>query len=289
VSYRADRSLARAARRGRANARVKVPVDRSAVRDPFEPRADGDRGRKGVTGASVAASLGVHGAIMLVGHAAAARADTRPPRVDRPIDVQILEPVAPAPRVEAPQEVAVVVPPRRVERPRPSVSKTVPEPPAQPPALEVLDPPPEPAQPATPDPPRRVVGIELESTTVGGAGPGFATGNTRMGVTATVAQDPEADGAGGPSFTLPRRVVASTPEYPASLKARGIEGDVSLRVEIDPAGRVTDVAVVTSSGRPEFDRAATEAAARSVYVPAKLNGVGVAHAIEFAVRFRLHT
>jgi protein TonB len=47
---------------------------------------------------------------------------------------------------------------------------------------------------------------------------------------------------------------APLPVYPAWAEQRGVEAYLELRLWIDPAGRVSEVAVHTTSGYPEIDR-----------------------------------
>jgi TonB family protein len=57
---------------------------------------------------------------------------------------------------------------------------------------------------------------------------------------------------------------AATPARPARIE-----------VDVDPDGKVTDVSLVQSSGDPNFDALALDAARRTVFVPATLNGIPV--------------
>ncbi|HTW73135.1 MAG TPA: energy transducer TonB [Acetobacteraceae bacterium] len=51
--------------------------------------------------------------------------------------------------------------------------------------------------------------------------------------------------------------LASHKIYPEEARRRGEEGTVTVRFTVEPSGRVTDVAVVGSSGSPRLDAAAT--------------------------------
>jgi TonB family protein len=110
-----------------------------------------------------------------------------------------------------------------------------------------------------------------------------------MGETSQVAQDPTSIEGLAPTFTPPKRTSAPPPEYPPRLRASGVEGDVGLHVEIDASGHVAHVTVSAPSDHDEFNHAAEAAANASTYEPAKINGVAVARAIDFTVRFRLHS
>jgi TonB family protein len=57
------------------------------------------------------------------------------------------------------------------------------------------------------------------------------------------------------------------PRYPEDLRSRRIGGTVRISVAADACGRVTDGAVVKSSGHVELDAAAIKAARRWVFTP----------------------
>jgi TonB family protein len=63
---------------------------------------------------------------------------------------------------------------------------------------------------------------------------------------------------------LPRM---DAPRYPEGLRSRRVGGTVRISVAADACGRVTDVAVVKSSGHVELDAAATKAARQWVFTP----------------------
>lgn len=76
-----------------------------------------------------------------------------------------------------------------------------------------------------------------------------------------------ADRAGAkPAASVKREVVAAQKKlsqylyYPPEAVARGIEGEVRLRIALDEAGSITDVLLVASSGYPMLDNAAIKAA-----------------------------
>ena len=173
-------------------------------------------------------------------------------------------------------EIAVVKEPLEVKQPPPVPPKPVR-------AGDPIDVPKVPENNAPP--PRRIVGLNLASTVVGTSGPSFAVGNTRMGVTETVAQEPS---EAGTTFTPPVRMRLAKPNYPAGLKAKGLEADVVMEVNIDDRGQVTGVNVIGKSSDPEFDEAAVAAAWKTLYRPAERNGFPVATTIISTVRFRLN-
>jgi protein TonB len=212
-------------------------------------------------------------------------------------------------------------PPPVVEEPPPvEPTQVVPEfepvaPPKKPDARAVEPPKAANAPERTPEPdpvPRRIVGLSLEST-VEGSGPSFATGTSRAGRTDTRAVDPTqarrapvaepaASTAPQPGsgqrvashiptrdaqFEKPKRLRPNRPEFPPALKAQGIEGDVTVRVDIAANGAVTSVTIVQSSGYPAFDEAARRAATSERFAPAIRDGNPVPFSLSYSYRFRI--
>jgi protein TonB len=285
-SYRAARAQARAMRRDRALARV--PTERRARRDELaDPLAHERTDRLGPS-RWLAASVAAHVAVV----AASALAPLDPSRGadNSPIAMEIIQPPppevppavappAPTPDRPIPTVDPVAPPPKPIERITPAPKDEPPPDPTEPVAAA--------AEPVTTKPARRVVGINLGSTVVGG-GPAFAVGNTRMGETSRIAADPGGVAAAtGTQLVPPRRTSEVQPEYPPALRAQNVEGDVVLKVEVDATGRVGTVVVVQPSPHEAFNQAAMVAAKRSTYSPALLNGAPVANSIQFTVRFRL--
>jgi outer membrane biosynthesis protein TonB len=150
-----------------------------------------------LTAAAGLAHLVVLGCFFVVGlGAAGADAHTKDEKVTVAIvetlpEIEVVEPI------EAPEpEVAVKSPEAEPEvvKPQPKPKKSKPKP-----KLAKKSPPPDPTEEPqkaekpsdTPKPRRRIVGLNLESTTTGGGGPSFAVGTTRMGSTASRANDPK--------------------------------------------------------------------------------------------------
>ncbi len=171
-------------------------------------------------------------------------------------------------------------------------------------------------QPKEPPPkaaPARVVGLSFESTVgegEGGDGPAFGVGNTRMGETAKTAAAPKEVPKEvinkGPTTTKPTPNAVATripvagvefkqakrkkdvkPEFPPTLKAQGIEGDVPVIVWIDTEGKVTSVKILKESPYPEFNEAAKKAALADEFEPATRNGVPTPTTLKYNVSFRL--
>jgi protein TonB len=149
----------------------------------------------------------------------------------------------------------------------------------------------------------------MESTTSGGSGPAFSTGETRSGTTETTVPKPQPKRKTPPSapaqaaptgnktatriptagvkMVLPRRKKPVVPAYPAALKAQGIEADVPVMVSIDATGAVTSVKVLKSSGYPELDEAARAAAMAESFEPAMRDGTAIPYTLSYTYRFRL--
>lgn len=161
--------------------------------------------------------------------------------------------------------------------------------------------------------PARVVGLSFESTVgegEGGDGPAFGVGNTRMGETAKTAAAPKEvpkeiinKGAtttkpsanavatripvAGVEIKQPKRKKEIKPDFPPTLKAQGIEGDVPVIVWVNEEGKVTSVKILKESPYPEFNEAAKKSAMNDDYEPATRNGVPIPYTLKFNVSFRL--
>ena len=97
-----------------------------------------------------------------------------------------------------------------------------------------------------------------------------------------------------PANAVPDRsaaIIAAThtsPPYPAVARRLGLEGRVSLRLTIQPDGKVSQAEVVTSSGRRDFDEAAQSwIVAHWTYQPAIKDGAPAAAQALAAVTFSL--
>jgi protein TonB len=77
------------------------------------------------------------------------------------------------------------------------------------------------------------------------------------------------------------------PAYPGIARRRGIEGQVVLRVAVDPSGHAAAVSVVRSSGSDLLDEAAREAVAHWTFRPARMAGQPIGADVEVPVTFRL--
>jgi periplasmic protein TonB len=252
-------------------------------------------------GSSLLSSVLFHSAI--VGAALAAASEPAPRPRPTALIVEVREPPPPPPPAPEIAKAEPVPEPPKPELPRPE-PRAKPEPRAEPP-------PEEPPKEPPPPPPQRIVGLSFDSTTQGGDGPAFAVGNTRSGETAPKAVDPTrvpARGTAPPTappvsrnqvasrvptagvtYVLPKRKRPSEPPYPETLKAQGIEADVTVLVKLGADGRVLTVTIVKGSGYPELDQAARAAAQGEAFEPATRDGVAVPYTLSFTYRFRLES
>jgi periplasmic protein TonB len=74
--------------------------------------------------------------------------------------------------------------------------------------------------------------------------------------------------------------------YPPIALRMGMEGDVTLRIEVDPEGKVTK-AEITKSGGAGFDEEALKAVKQSRFEPAQRDGKNVPAEFTYIYRFRL--
>jgi len=76
------------------------------------------------------------------------------------------------------------------------------------------------------------------------------------------------------------------PDYPASLRRRGVAGEVLIRFVVDAQGRVRN-AVVVRSTESGFEQAALDAVARWRFKPGRKGGAAVNTRMEIPLEFRL--
>ncbi|MDR7423225.1 MAG: TonB-dependent receptor [Armatimonadota bacterium] len=88
---------------------------------------------------------------------------------------------------------------------------------------------------------------------------------------------------------LPRQVRFVEADYPAEAAARGLETDVTLLLDIDAQGKVTQVAISEPSAYPDlgFEEAALVAAHQFEFEPAELDGKPIAVQLAYRYRFVL--
>lgn len=78
------------------------------------------------------------------------------------------------------------------------------------------------------------------------------------------------------------------PRYPPAAFRAGIEGQVTLIVDVSADGTVTNVSISKTSANRDLDRAAMEAARTWRFNPAQENGEGVAGRVSVPVTFALN-
>jgi protein TonB len=277
-----------------ARTRVGLTADQRAY-DPLQHRRRAPGARGALVALLLLGAAAIHVGVVALGFLIGGREPALRERIEQTVRVEVREPPPPPP--PPPEEKRPEPPP-----PEPIVKKT-------PPPKAKAPPPPE---PETKSPPPRVVGISLDSTTEGGSGPAFATGETRQGQTAERAAAPkpsEAPAAPAPapvkpvvknevasripvagvSYTPPRRKRPHEPIYPETLKAQEIEADVGVLVSIDAEGKVTKVKVIGAAPYPEFNQAAEKAAHEEEFEPALRDGVAIPYTLSYTYRFRLET
>jgi periplasmic protein TonB len=306
--FSGTRNAKRQNERVRIHARVVHPIDTPRLlADPLERRDSRARSALAAIRLVIAAGV-IHVAVILgfavVGYLVGQQKAYHPPER---LSVKIVETPPPPPPIveEPPVQPAPVVPEfEPVTRPPKKAETKATEPP------KVQDTP-KPTSELDPAP-RRIVGLSLEST-VEGNGPSFATGTSRLGQTESRAVDPTQAqrapvaeptpasssqlGSGqriashiptrDTQFEKPKRLKPNRPEFPAALKAQGVEGDVTVRVDIAASGAVTSVTIVRSSGYPAFDEAAKRAAASERFAPAIRDGNPLPFSLSYAYRFRI--
>lgn len=169
------------------------------------------------------------------------------------------EPVAPPVRIETPPPVAVEAPDGRPE-PEPLPEKK-PEPEPEPEIVEQAPPevPTEVAEPTPPEPeePARVAQVEPAQTTV--TPPVY-----------------EADYLSNPP-----------PSYPRLSRRLREEGEVELRVRVDPAGQPVAVELARSSGSGRLDEAALRAVRDWRFEPARRGDQAVEAWVRVPILFKL--
>jgi len=76
-------------------------------------------------------------------------------------------------------------------------------------------------------------------------------------------------------------------KYPRLAKLRGIEGQVTVEVWIDPKGKQVKHTLVKSSGAQVLDKAALKAIKRWRFSSHIVDGQAIAHRVQIPVRFKL--
>lgn len=81
---------------------------------------------------------------------------------------------------------------------------------------------------------------------------------------------------------VPVRTVA--PQFPTEMRSQRVSGVVTVSIQIDEQGNVTD-SMVEKSSHPAFDPAAVAAVRKWKFKPAKKDGAAVAVRVSIPVKF----
>ncbi|MEW5791137.1 MAG: TonB family protein [Pseudomonadota bacterium] len=105
-------------------------------------------------------------------------------------------------------------------------------------------------------------------------------------------QPPATGAAEAPSLQLPSFDAAyldnPPPDYPLAARRLGLQGAVTLRVLVSPAGLPAEIKLAQSSQSPLLDDAALRAVRRWRFVPGRRGDTPVAAWVEVPIRFRLN-
>lgn len=177
--------------------------------------------------------------------------------------------------------------PEGVTSSEPAVSEpepppALPLPPLPEPAAE-LPAPLRPAAPSVPPPPPSPEAAQKQPQIDSAPPPPEPMGPSPTKARATVAEEA--------AYVPPRGDISYLrnfpPFYPASARRRGIEGTVTLRIQVGTDGRPAGVRIHESSGFTPLDLAAVEAVWLWRFEPARRNGRPVTAEVEVPIRFRL--
>ncbi|MGX9962285.1 energy transducer TonB [Roseomonas sp. F4] len=194
------------------------------------------------------------------------------------------EPPAPPPPVSPPMPEPPAPEPTAPEPPPVAPPEPTPAEPAQAEAEALPPPPPSapPPPPPAPRPPPRAAAAPPAREAPGAPAADGAAATT----------PPMASGSGEVSGAVvpPRQLGGAAnppPEYPYASRIRNEQGQVTLRLEIDTIGGVTDVRVLRSAGYPALDQAAMQAVRRWRFEPAMRDGVPVFSSTSIGITFQL--
>jgi TonB family protein len=225
------------------------------------------------------------------------------------VELPRTERAPPEKKIEAPAEIKKPPPLPKTEKPKPAAKAPIVKPESLPPPRPINKEDPaktietKPIAPSEPDPPP--VAASRAPTEGGGseAGAGNLFGMGDFGVLPGAGT---ADGGGGTAVSglgrssgapgLPAAPLRTNREarpiqtvratYPPMALRAGLEGDVSLKIEVDGQGKVTR-AEITKSGGPGFDEEALKAVTQSRFEPAQRGGHNVPAEFTYIYRFRL--
>jgi protein TonB len=258
-------------------------ADRRAIRLSAVPLEDRPAVQSDVPATFVRSSLGRTATISAALHAALGALILfmgSPPASEAiPISVTLVRASVPPP------EAATAPPADETPAPPPPELAAI-EPAAAAPTLPEPMPPPPPQRPRPPvaKAPRASTSVAHDPPTPGQA-PAAQPSHVAMADT-----QPAQQSAALP--LIPPRALSGAagngkPAYPAEAMRRGIQGNVTLRVEVSRAGLPTQVLVLASSGHHDLDDAAVAAVQKWRFVPASRGGETVDATAEVPIQFRL--
>ncbi len=93
--------------------------------------------------------------------------------------------------------------------------------------------------------------------------------------------------AGESGFIRAKILIPLNPTYPRYAVKRGLEGEVLLDADIDPAGTPLNVDIYRSSGHTVLDRAAIDSVIAARFIPASYRGKEISDRLRIAVNFNL--
>ena len=278
-----------------------VPAALSAERLPAPPARD--------PRVSVALSLALHGLaiipLLLAGMSGSSANDDEPALM---VELSLAAPLA-GPAAEAEQPETTPEPQQQPEPPTPQVEQTEVAPPPEPeppppqevaaaePEIKVELPPPDepppptaaemkPVEPPKPKPPqpKPAAAPRPKAQAAVTKAPSPDSGNASITQQQTAASSSLIVFEGKPRYRIP-----PTPAvYPPRSIELGQQGEVLVRVRLEPDGGAAEILLWRSSSFPLLDRAALTAVRGWHFLPAMRDGRPVAAWVEIPVRFRLH-
>lgn len=190
---------------------------------------------------------------------------TQPVMPPAPLYVRLIEPAA-VPPAPAPPPVQPMPPPPAPLRPTPQAVKEVrPPPPAEPERPDISRPEPQPAPAPAPLPAPIAAAIEAPRPA-----PPPPLPVTQPRFNADYLDNPK-------------------PPYPSASRRMGEEGEVRLRVHVNPAGNAQQVEIVRSSGYPRLDQAALDTVKQWRFIPARQGDQPVPAWVIVPIQFSLRS